>query len=227
MTVTPDPNERWFLPDEPVKDEAHDEFSHGDVAKNLREMVREKSASPIIGLLGPFGVGKSSVVELLAFQLKGSEELAVIRVSAERHSEPTGLHRTLLYAVGEALQNSDPPLREAKDVARIRSETEWADGLVVMQDPHGKQRSLSDRIKSGGLCRLLFGCGPKTRRMVDADFWIRSRSFDQALLSSWHCFNQTQWSAFELSRESRHRVRDSLQLTLRAQLAVPASLSKN
>jgi len=119
MSPSPPAQERWFLPDEPVKDDAHDEFSHADVARNLHEMLKEKSAPPIIGLFGPFGVGKSSVVELLAAQLKGSNELAVIRVSAERHSEPTGLHRTLLYALGEALQNSDPPLRDPKDVARI------------------------------------------------------------------------------------------------------------
>lgn len=129
---TPDEQpERWFLPDEPVKDDAHDEFSHWDVARNLQEMVKDKSAPPIIGLLGPFGVGKSSVVELLSAQLKGSRDLAVIRVSAERHSEPTGLHRTLLYAVGEALQNSDPPLRQSKDITRILKAIEQSSELAT------------------------------------------------------------------------------------------------
>jgi hypothetical protein len=131
MSTPADQPERWFLPDEPVKDDAHDEFSHGDVARNLQEMVKEKSAPPIIGLLGPFGVGKSSVVELLSAQLTGSSELAVIRVSAERHSEPTGLHRTLLYAVGEALQNSDPPLRESKDITQILKAVEQSSELAT------------------------------------------------------------------------------------------------
>ena len=131
MSTPADQPERWFLPDKPVKDDAHDEFSHGDVARNLQEMVKEESAPPIIGLLGPFGVGKSSVVELLSTQLKGSSELAVIRVSAERHSEPTGLHRTLLYAVGEALQNSDPPLRESKDITQILKAVEQSSELAT------------------------------------------------------------------------------------------------
>jgi hypothetical protein len=130
-SVSPNELERWFLPDEPVQDDAHDEFSHADVARNLHEMVKEKGAPPIIGLLGPFGVGKSSVVELLSAQLKGNRDLAVIRVSAERHSEPTGLHRTLLYAVGEALQCTDPPLRERKDIAKILKAVEQSSELAT------------------------------------------------------------------------------------------------
>lgn len=105
MASSPSVAEHWFLPDQPITDVAHDEFSHADVARNLAEMVRETQPPSIIGLLGPFGVGKSTVVELLAQQIKGSADLGIVRVSAEPHSEPAGLHRTLIYAVAEALQD--------------------------------------------------------------------------------------------------------------------------
>lgn len=131
MSSSPVPAEHWFLPDLPITDPRKDEFSHVDVARNLAEMVREKEPPSIIGLLGPFGVGKSTVVELLAGQIKGSADLDIIRVSAERHSEPAGLHRTLIYAVAEALQGKG--LRRPHDLSDILRRVERSHELTSLQ----------------------------------------------------------------------------------------------
>ena len=56
----------------------------------------------MIGLLGGFGVGKSTILELLGKKLHGHKGLNLIRISAERH-EPVGFHRAAVYAFAEAL----------------------------------------------------------------------------------------------------------------------------
>ena len=56
----------------------------------------------MIGLFGEFGVGKSSIIQLLQAKLRGYKNLRVIRMSAERH-EPVGFHRASVYGFAEAL----------------------------------------------------------------------------------------------------------------------------
>lgn len=94
---------RWFITDRPINSADQDRFSHDDVADNLRTMIN--GASPddrlMIGLLGPFGMGKSTVVQLLS-QKMNSKQTAVLRVSAERHEQP-GLHASLIFAFAEEL----------------------------------------------------------------------------------------------------------------------------
>ena len=96
-------SEPWYLADTPEKDPANDAFGHDDVADNLLTMIRgAKSERLMIGLLGGFGVGKSTVIELLRQKLRGDKNLTVIRVSAERH-EIGGFHRSFVFAVAEEL----------------------------------------------------------------------------------------------------------------------------
>lgn len=94
---------KWFLPDRPVTTSTSDVFSHADVADNLYMMISGAEADDrqMIGLLGPFGVGKSTVIQLLAEQMNTGDQI-VLRISAERHEQP-GLHRSLIYAFAEEL----------------------------------------------------------------------------------------------------------------------------
>lgn len=101
------PADRWFVADRPVTDLAQDAFSHADVADNLRLIIEQASPDErlMIGLLGPFGVGKSTVVRLLGRKFT-DPRFVVLRVSAERHELP-GLHRSLIYAFAEELVEAD------------------------------------------------------------------------------------------------------------------------
>ncbi|MFC8522354.1 P-loop NTPase fold protein [Pseudarthrobacter sp. NPDC057230] len=103
----------WYLPDTPEKDPENDAFGHADVADNLLTMIRgAKTERLLIGLLGGFGVGKSTVIELLKRKLQGDKDLTVVRLSAERH-EVGGFHRSFVFAFAE----------ELVEVAAIKKET--------------------------------------------------------------------------------------------------------
>ena len=77
----------------------------------------------MIGLLGSFGVGKSSVVELLGKLLAGDKDYSLIRVSAERH-EIENFHRSFVFAVAEAIVDRD--LASRYHVERIISRLEYS-----------------------------------------------------------------------------------------------------
>lgn len=101
------PENRWFVSDAPVSDVSKDAFGHDDIADNLYRMVTEPTEHRrMIGLLGGFGVGKSTILELLGKKLHGHKGLSLIRISAERH-EPVGFHRAAVYAFAEALVDQE------------------------------------------------------------------------------------------------------------------------
>ncbi|MFC9935835.1 P-loop NTPase fold protein [Glutamicibacter sp. NPDC127525] len=103
MSAQVRPSGNWFVVDAPVGEVSQDAFGHDDIADNLHRMVTEPTNHRrMIGLLGQFGVGKSTIIELLRSKLQGDRNLGLIRMSAERH-EPVGFHRAAVYAFAEAL----------------------------------------------------------------------------------------------------------------------------
>ncbi|WP_433584239.1 P-loop NTPase fold protein [Microbacterium hydrocarbonoxydans] len=121
----------WFIADTPVSEAERDAFGHPDVANNLLTMLKEPhEGRRMIGLLGSFGVGKSSVVELLGKLLAGDREHALIRVSAERH-EIENFHRSFVFSVAEAIVDRDLATRSQveKIISRLEYSTtqSWSD----------------------------------------------------------------------------------------------------
>ncbi|MFE3606681.1 P-loop NTPase fold protein [Streptomyces goshikiensis] len=88
----------WIIEDSAIASQEQDRFDHRSVARELSAIVRGSRAPLAIGLLGPFGTGKSSVVRLLDAELQGSRDWAVVHLSAERHSG-TARVRGLLYSL--------------------------------------------------------------------------------------------------------------------------------
>ncbi|WP_443054911.1 P-loop NTPase fold protein [Streptomyces sp. IBSBF 2394] len=68
------------------------------MSRELLDIVRGSTQPLAIGLLGPFGSGKSSVVRLLAAELKDDPKWAILHLSAERHSG-SARARGLLYGL--------------------------------------------------------------------------------------------------------------------------------
>ncbi|MEU4355049.1 P-loop NTPase fold protein [Streptomyces virginiae] len=67
------------------------------MTKQLSRIIRSSETSLAIGLIGPFGSGKSSVVQMLRNELRGPD-WAVLHVSAEHHSG-VARARGLIYAL--------------------------------------------------------------------------------------------------------------------------------
>ncbi|MEU1343260.1 P-loop NTPase fold protein [Streptomyces sp. NPDC005827] len=78
-----------------------DLFDHHSVAQQLARTVKETTGSLAVGLIGPFGSGKSSVVGLLTTELAVNSDWAVLHVSAEHHSG-VARARALMYALLDA-----------------------------------------------------------------------------------------------------------------------------
>lgn len=112
-------DEKWFITDAPVSLSKNDAFGHADVANNLKAMIEGAGEHRLmIGLLGGFGVGKSTVIELLKKNLEGSGKYDVVRLSAERH-EQVGFHRSMIFAFAEQLQENKL-IKEAKAEELLR-----------------------------------------------------------------------------------------------------------
>ncbi|MFD4763757.1 P-loop NTPase fold protein [Streptomyces sp. NPDC058439] len=91
----------WTIEDIAIDRRDQDLFDHQSVAQQLARTVTSTGQSLAIGLLGPFGSGKSSVVRLLTTELAVNKNWAVLHVSAEHHSG-VARARALMYALLDA-----------------------------------------------------------------------------------------------------------------------------
>ncbi|MER5835661.1 P-loop NTPase fold protein [Streptomyces sp. NPDC002130] len=88
----------WIIEDSAIDSPDQDRFDHRSVSRELLDIVRGSTQPLAVGLLGPFGSGKSSVVRLLADELRGDKKWAILHLSAERHSG-SARARGLLYGL--------------------------------------------------------------------------------------------------------------------------------
>jgi len=126
MSPAKEPTEKgvWYLADVPIGQGEQDAFGHADVANNLLTMLREpRRGRLMVGLFGSFGVGKSSVIELLRSSLAGDKDQVLIRVSAERH-EIENFHRSFVFSTAERL--IEQGLANRNDVQREMDSLEYA-----------------------------------------------------------------------------------------------------
>lgn len=153
---------RWFVTDAPIKDSSHDSFGHDDIADNLYRMITEPSEHRrMIGLFGQFGVGKSTIIELLRQKLGSNNELSLIRMSAERH-EPVGFHRAAVYGFAEALKSEkeidDAVAKEILEPLRSSQTASYADYSLspLARKLHALQRYLN--IKKTTFTLIFLSC---------------------------------------------------------------------
>ncbi|MGW9369283.1 P-loop NTPase fold protein [Streptomyces xanthophaeus] len=121
------PQRPWIIEDCAITSHEQDRFDHQSVARELLTIIRGSRQPLAVGLLGPFGSGKSSVVRLLDAELQGDKKWAVLHLSAERHTG-TARARGLLYGV----------LDEALGKKLIKRE-QWESGRACLDA--GRQRT--------------------------------------------------------------------------------------
>ncbi|MEV6836344.1 P-loop NTPase fold protein [Streptomyces sp. NPDC051133] len=88
----------WIIEDSAITSPEQDRFDHLSVSRELLDIVRGSTQPLAVGLLGPFGSGKSSVVRLLADELRDDKKWAILHLSAERHTG-SARARGLLYGL--------------------------------------------------------------------------------------------------------------------------------
>ncbi|MEU3550332.1 P-loop NTPase fold protein [Streptomyces longwoodensis] len=95
----------WIIEDSAITSPDQDRFDHLSVSRELHDIVRGSTQPLAVGLLGPFGSGKSSVVRLLADELKGDDGWAILHLSAERHTGSARARGLLYGLLDEALRH--------------------------------------------------------------------------------------------------------------------------
>ncbi|WP_162256296.1 P-loop NTPase fold protein [Arthrobacter sp. Soil736] len=174
-------DEQWFITDAPISLTEKDAFGHADVANNLKTMIEGAGDHRLmIGLLGGFGVGKSTVIELLKNNLEGSGNYGVVRLSAERH-EQVGFHRSMIFAFAEQLQENklikeskaEELLRELEfSTTRMAVDPLAAPLLTMGKDIVQKVRPLLKRLGFWTLLGVLvFGLFLTAAALLGLDIW--------------------------------------------------------
>lgn len=77
--------EGYFLKDTALMDKSKDAFHHEDYVKNLKKIIEEHEPPFNIALIGKWGVGKSSIINLLKEELKGKPEFVTHEINAWKY----------------------------------------------------------------------------------------------------------------------------------------------
>ncbi len=126
----------WFLSDRPINSAQDDRLESISLAKTLVEAITSAEPPCMIGLLGGFGSGKSSVTSLASSMLD-SAAFDSVTASADKHSGHARA-RNLVHAIAGEFQDGLDidraevgeilrPLRQATQVtAPDPTDTTWA-----------------------------------------------------------------------------------------------------
>lgn len=103
-----------YLTDNLIDESGIDQFGHLEIAKEIKEIIRndidgDKKKSITIGIFGKWGVGKTSVINLLRFEeLKEKEnELVYIDIPIWKYSDSKSIRRKFIYQIAEKLNQKD------------------------------------------------------------------------------------------------------------------------
>lgn len=103
----------WFITERPITDAEADAFSHDTIAEVLADSVHqavedftETRGAATIGLIGGFGTGKTSVVNLASERLRTDLDINVVHVSADKHSG-NARSRNIVHSIAGELVNEE------------------------------------------------------------------------------------------------------------------------
>ncbi|MGG2014037.1 KAP family P-loop NTPase fold protein [Bacillus sp. S10(2024)] len=75
----------YFLKDTALENKGDDSFHHHDYVKNIKQIIMEHNPPFNIALIGKWGVGKSSIINLLKKELHGKDEYKVFEINAWKY----------------------------------------------------------------------------------------------------------------------------------------------
>ncbi|MBW9121239.1 KAP family NTPase [Microbacterium trichothecenolyticum] len=144
-----DGSEHWR--DDPITSAAEDRLGRLELAKRVAKLVTEthsEDSSVVLGLVGPWGSGKSSVLALTEKQLaEASEDWVTIRFSPWATSDLNGLLAEFYAAIVEALPRKKGAANFKRGLAEVMAATaplaSVAGSLVGVS-------AVGDAVKKGG-----------------------------------------------------------------------------
>ena len=136
LQTSADRKRRWYLNDRPIDSVSADRLGSASVAKTIVKAIESVDPPCMIGLMGGFGSGKSSVTRLASSMLDRSH-FDSVTVSADKHSGSERA-RNLVHAIAGEMVDTNRidrskvdkilrPLRQAtQDTAPNPTDTTWA-----------------------------------------------------------------------------------------------------
>jgi len=96
---------KLFLTDHALQNSENDEFGHSDYAELLEKIVNDQPTPFNIGIFGKWGVGKSTIVNLLRERLKGEidkNKIKFLEIRVWKYDEDS-LRRKFIVKIAEGL----------------------------------------------------------------------------------------------------------------------------
>lgn len=140
----PSSRPNWFISAQPIANTDADAFSHNTIAEVLADSVRQAvedfadaPGAATIGLIGGFGTGKTSVVNLASEQLRRNLDINVVHVSADKHSGHARSRNIVHSIAGELVDEG--LLKEHE----VNEHLQWLRSSVSLASPAPEEMRLA------------------------------------------------------------------------------------
>ena len=137
--------EGYFLKDTALMEKSKDAFHHEDYVKNLKRIIEEHEPPFNIALIGKWGVGKSSIINLLKKELEGKQEVVTHEINAWRY-ENDSLKKAFLKNLWQTF-NKD------KDISQFKLLADSFRGTSVQAAIEDKPGTIKQTLK--GIFQLM------------------------------------------------------------------------
>lgn len=150
-----------YIADQPIASKSEDRFNRASFATRIAETLATRSdpSSIVIGLYGPWGDGKTSVLGMMQEELKTHDEIIVVCFNPWHFQTEDLLLRGFFATLADAMGRSLPNMKEKAGIllqryGSVLSLASLSFGGIVQVSPGQAAKGLGDAMSNVGLDEL-------------------------------------------------------------------------